>query len=68
MVKVINLKKEEMFLIITQGRMNLFVVIEMIKVTIKINPINTCEQIANIFTKPLNEKQFTYLRKKLCGW
>ncbi len=32
--------------------------------TIKINPIDTCD----IFTKPLDEKQFTYLRKKLCGW
>ncbi len=36
--------------------------------TIKINPIDTREQIADIFTKPLNKKQFTYLRKKLCGW
>ncbi|KAL7464856.1 hypothetical protein ACHAXS_005184 [Conticribra weissflogii] len=36
--------------------------------TIKINPIDTREQVADIFTKPLDEKQFTYLRKKLCGW
>lgn len=36
--------------------------------TIKIHPIDTQEQIADIFTKPLNEKQFTYLRKKLIGW
>ncbi len=36
--------------------------------TIKINPIDTQEQIADIFTKPLDEKQFVYLRKKLCGW
>ncbi len=36
--------------------------------TIKINPIDTREQIADIFTKSLDEKQFAYLRKKLCGW
>ncbi len=36
--------------------------------TIEINPINTREQLANIFTKPLDKKQFVYLRKKLCGW
>ena len=36
--------------------------------TIRINPINASEQIADIFTKPLDEKQFKYLRKKLCGW
>mmetsp|Transcript_7788 Transcript_7788/g.16658 ORF Transcript_7788/g.16658 Transcript_7788/m.16658 type:complete len:228 (+) Transcript_7788:167-850(+) len=36
--------------------------------TIKINPIDTREQIADIFTKPLDEKQFVYLQKKLCGW
>ncbi len=36
--------------------------------TIVINPIDTREQIADIFTKPIDEKQFQYLRKKLCGW
>ena len=36
--------------------------------TIKIFPIDTHEQLADIFTKPLDEKQFKYLRKKLCGW
>ncbi len=36
--------------------------------TIVINPIDTREQIADIFTKPLDEKQFTYLQKKLCSW
>ncbi|KAL7460030.1 hypothetical protein ACHAXS_000498 [Conticribra weissflogii] len=36
--------------------------------TIQIHPIDTREQIADIFTKPLDEKQFVYLRKKLCGW
>ncbi len=36
--------------------------------TIKIEPIDTREQIADIFTKPLDEKQFSYLRKKLSGW
>ncbi len=36
--------------------------------TIKISPIDMHEQIADIFTKPLDEKQFKYLRKKLCGW
>jgi len=33
-----------------------------------INPIDTHKQTADIFTKPLDEKQFVYLRKKLCGW
>ncbi len=36
--------------------------------TIKINHIIIHEQLANIFTKPLDEKQFVYLQKKLCGW
>ena len=36
--------------------------------TIVINPIDTHEQTAYIFTKPLDEKKFVYLRKKLCGW
>ena len=36
--------------------------------TIKILPIDTKEQTADIFTKPLDEALFIYLRKKLCGW
>ena len=36
--------------------------------TVTIFPINTLEQTADIFTKPLDGPQFTYLRKKLCGW
>jgi hypothetical protein len=36
--------------------------------TIKINPIDTLEQTADILTKPLDLTKFKYLRKKLCGW
>ena len=36
--------------------------------TVKIFPINTLEQTADIFTKPLDTPQFVYLRKKLCEW
>ena len=36
--------------------------------TIKIQPIDTKEQLADIFTKPLDTPTFSYLRKKLCGW
>lgn len=36
--------------------------------SISIHPINTTEQTADIFTKPLDEKLFIYLRKKLSGW
>ena len=36
--------------------------------TLKINPIDTLEQTADIFTKPLDQAKFEYLRKKLCGW
>ena len=36
--------------------------------TLKINPIDTLEQTANIFTKPLDQTKFEYLRKKLCVW
>ena len=36
--------------------------------TLKIYPIDTLEQTADIFTKPLDKKKFEYLRKKLCGW
>jgi hypothetical protein len=36
--------------------------------TIDIKSIDTTEQLADIFTKPLVEKSFCYLRKKLMGW
>ena len=36
--------------------------------SVLIHPINTKEQVADIFTKPLDEPTFVYLRKKLCGW
>ena len=36
--------------------------------TLNINPIDTLEQTADIFTKPLDQTKFEYLRKKLCGW
>jgi hypothetical protein len=36
--------------------------------TISIHPIDTKEQTADIFTKPLDESLFVHLRKKLCGW
>ena len=36
--------------------------------TIVIKPIDSREQMADIFTKPIDEKQFAYLRKKLMGW
>ena len=35
---------------------------------IDIQYINTKEQTADIFTRPINEISFLYLRKKLCGW
>jgi hypothetical protein len=35
---------------------------------IKIHSIDTKEQTADIFTKPLDDKLFVHLRKKLCGW
>jgi hypothetical protein len=35
---------------------------------IRISHIGTAEQIADIFTKPLDHNPFEYLRKKLCGW
>lgn len=31
-------------------------------------PVDTLEQMADILTKPLAPKQFTYLREKLLGW
>ena len=36
--------------------------------TLKINPIDSLEQTVDIFTKPLDQTKFEYLRKKLCGW
>ena len=36
--------------------------------TLKINPIDTLEQTADTFTKPLDQTEFDYFRKKLCGW
>ena len=36
--------------------------------TLKINPIDILEQTADIFTKPLDQTKFGYIRKKLCGW
>ena len=36
--------------------------------TILIHAIETHEKIADIFTKPLDDNSFCYLREKLCGW
>ena len=36
--------------------------------TVRINPIDTLEQTADILTKPLDRVKFVYLRRKLCGW
>ena len=36
--------------------------------TIELQSIDTKEQIADIFTKPLPEGSFVYLRKQLMGW
>ena len=36
--------------------------------SIRVEAINTKEQIADIFTKPLEKHQFEYLRQKLIGW
>jgi Reverse transcriptase (RNA-dependent DNA polymerase) len=36
--------------------------------TIEIHKIHTNENIADIFTKPLVQAKFEYLRRKLCGW
>ena len=38
------------------------------KVLIEINPIDTLEQVADIFTKVLPFRIFNYLRKKMMGW
>ena len=35
---------------------------------IEINPIDTLEQVADIFTKALLLPIFNYLRKKMMGW
>ena len=35
---------------------------------ISVSSVDTEEQIADIFTKPLNQNSFLYLRKKLLGW
>jgi hypothetical protein len=36
--------------------------------TVRIHPIGTKNQIADIFTKALEKPSFIYLRKLLCGW
>ena len=36
--------------------------------TIQIFPIDTKEQTADIFTKPVDDKTFFHLRRKLLGW
>ena len=36
--------------------------------SIIINPIDTTEQVVDMLTKPLKEKSFCYLRRKLMGW
>jgi hypothetical protein len=36
--------------------------------TVKIEHIDTKEQIADIFTKPLGDSTFEYLRRKFMGW
>ena len=38
------------------------------KVLIKINPIDTIEQVADIFTKALPFPILNYLRKKVMAW
>ena len=35
---------------------------------LELNHVSTKEQVADIFTKPLEESLFLYLRKKLNGW
>ena len=35
---------------------------------VSIHPINTTEQRADLFTKPLNAQIFEYLRKQIIGW
>ena len=38
------------------------------KVLIEINPIDTLEQVADIFTKALPFPIFNFLRKRMMGW
>ena len=38
------------------------------KEMVKIYPISTREQLADVFTKPLDEEQFKYLRELFLGW
>ena len=38
------------------------------KVLIRINPIDTIEQVPDIFTKALPSPIFNYLRKNMMGW
>ena len=35
---------------------------------VSIDPIDTTEQRADLFTKPLNAQMFEYLRKQIIGW
>ena len=35
---------------------------------VSIHPIDTTEQRADLFTKPLNAQMFEYLRKQIIGW
>jgi len=36
--------------------------------SVRIHPIDSREQVADIFTKALPKDAFIYLRNKLCGW
>ena len=36
--------------------------------TIVIKAVKSADQVADILTKPLTEKSFVYLRKKMMGW
>ncbi len=38
------------------------------KKIIQVFPVDTKEQMTDIFTKPLKEGVFVYLRRKLSGW
>ena len=35
---------------------------------IEVLPIDTLEQVADIFTKAIDQQKFEYLRRKLIGW
>ena len=41
---------------------------EVVKGNVKVNPIDTNEQLADQFTKGLPFAKFEYLRKQLLGW